>query len=241
MPQTEYKRAGERIHQILDGARELFLSDGWDHFTVEHIADHIECSRPLIYTYFTSKEEILLALAIQSKHRRLRLAAQALKLGGHSRERMLALGEVEDLLLPRDLPVELLVASTSLRAKTSRARQRELKALDIRAVALSTGVIQEAVDAGELSLPESMRPEELIFSMWAMLWGAASIMRSDMPLRNAGVHHPPTAIHFSLGVLLDGLGWRPLMSEFDYRATRKRVYREVFGRKTVQALLADRP
>lgn len=241
MPQAEYKRADQRIHQILDAARGLFLAEGWDRFSVERIADSIECSRPLIYTYFAGKEEILLALAIQSKHRRLRLAEQALRLRGRARERMLALGEVEELLLPRDLPVELLVASTSLRAKTSRARQKELKELDIRAVALSTGVIREAVDDGDLTLPRKMRPEELVFSMWAMLWGAASIIRSDMPLRQAGVHHPPTAIDYSLGVMLDGFGWRPLMAELDYKATRRRVYREVFDRKTVQALLATRP
>jgi para-nitrobenzyl esterase len=41
---------------------------------------------------------------------------------GHAREKMLAVGEVETFLSPRDLPVELFVASTCLRAKTSRRR-----------------------------------------------------------------------------------------------------------------------
>lgn len=239
MSTTTYQRAEQRLQQILRGAREVFLRDGWDHFSIEAIAEYVECSRPLVYKHFQSKEEILLALAIESKQRRLRLAERAVAFRGRTREKMLAVGEVEDLLLPRDLPVELFVASSSLRAKTSPQRQEQLKMLDVRSVAMSAGVVREAQALGDVELPPGMASEELIFSMWAMRWGAANIMRSDMPLSHAGVRHAPVAVLYSLGAMLDGMGWRPLTTELDYRATRMRVYEEAFSRPVVENILGD--
>lgn len=234
---SDSPKVAGRTRQILDGAREVFLADGWDNFSIERIAEYIECSRPLVYKHFSSKEDILLALAIKSKERRVRLEERAIMFQGLTRERVLALGEVEDLLMPRDLPVELFVASTCLRAKTSKERQEQLKMLDVRAVSLGTSLIREAVSAGDLTLPGKMRPEELLFSMWAIRWGAANIMRSDMPLPQAGIHHPSIAVYFSLGTMLDGYGWRPLMNEHDYSETRKRVYEEVFPPPVVEDIL----
>ncbi len=237
MPAVGYQRAEDRASQILRGAREIFLSEGWDGFSIERIAEFVECSRPLVYKHFPSKEEILLALAIESKQRRVRRAERATTFQGRTREKMLAHGEVEDLLLPRDLPVELFVASTCLRVKTSKKRQDQLKKMDVRAVAVGAGVIREAIAAGDVTLPEGMRPEELLFGMWSIRWGAANLIRSDMPLAQASIHHPAMAIYSALGAMLDGYGWRPLSSELDYKATRKRVHAEIFPPSVVNEIL----
>ena len=225
-----------RAGQILRTAREVFLSDGWDYFSIERIAECVECSRPLVYKHFSCKEEILLALAIESKRRRVRLCERAVTLQGRPRERMVAIGEVETYLMPRDLPVELFVASTSLRAKTSRERQDELKLLDVRAVSFGAGVIREAVSAGDLVLPNGTSPEDLLFFMWASRWGAANIMRSDTPLGSAGVANPGRAVEVSLGLLLDGYGWRPLSPEWNYAETRRRVRQQCFPEEFVSAV-----
>ena len=239
MTAVVYQSAEKRIAQILQAAREIFLANGWDHFSVERIAEVTECSRPLVYKFFSCKEEILLALAIESKRRRIRFYQRATAYRGRPREKMLALGEVETFLFRRDLPVELLVASTCLRAKTSRKRQRELKHLDARAISLGADIIREAVALGDLELPDRMSPEELLFAMWAIRWGASTIMKSDTPMAAAGIRQPGLAIERSLGVMLDGYCWRPLSGEWDYKATRLRVYEEAFPDDVIDEILSQ--
>lgn len=240
MSTTESGRVAERASQVIAAAREVFLAEGWDGFSMERIADYMECSRPLVYRHFSCKEEILLALAIESKLRRVRLYERAVTFQGRPREKILALGEVETFLYRRDLPIELFVASTQLRAKTSRHRQDDLKMLDVRAISMGAGIVREAISSGDLELPAALSPEDLLFSLWAARWGAANIRRSDTPLALAGIAHSAAAIEYSLGFMLDGYRWKPLSSEWDYAATRKRVLAEAFPPEFVAEKLDHR-
>jgi len=237
MSTMEHQRLEGRAGQILMAARELFLSEGWDGFSVERIAEFMECSRPLVYKHFSCKEEILLALAIESKWRRVRFYEKAVMFRGRPREKMLSLGEVEVFLFPRDLPVELLVASTCMRAKTSRERQDELKVLDVRSISVGAAIVREAVAAGDVTLPKQMRPEDMLFCTWAARWGTFNIVRSDTPLAQSGVLHPVPAMDHALGMMLDGYGWRPLTNEWDYRESRARIRAEAFPPEFVDEVL----
>src|SRR4030095_16606416 len=48
---------------ILDAALSLFVSDGYSQVSIRNIAAKVEYSPGAIYSYFTSKDEIFLALA----------------------------------------------------------------------------------------------------------------------------------------------------------------------------------
>ncbi len=48
---------------ILDAARELFVSEGYQHVSLRKIAERIEYSPAAIYSYFPSKDDIFFALA----------------------------------------------------------------------------------------------------------------------------------------------------------------------------------
>src|ERR1043166_5877468 len=48
---------------ILDAARELFVSEGFQHVSIRKIAERIEYSPAAIYSYFPSKDDIFFALA----------------------------------------------------------------------------------------------------------------------------------------------------------------------------------
>jgi AcrR family transcriptional regulator len=226
-----------RPAQILSAAREVFLTAGWDGFSVESVADFAECSRPLVYKHFASKEDIMLAMAVESRRRRVALSQLALKFEGRPRERMLAMGEVNRVLASRDLPVELFVASTSIRAKTSQERQDELRQLGHEAVTTGIQVVEQAVRDGDLALPEFLTPNGLFFVLWASRWGAANIVRSDTPLDDWGIASPDFAMDAALGTMLDGFKWRPLSSEWDYAETRNRLYAEVFTEDLLSAIL----
>src|ERR1700750_125063 len=48
---------------ILDAARELFTSEGFQNVSIRKIAERIEYSPAAIYSYFPSKDDIFFALA----------------------------------------------------------------------------------------------------------------------------------------------------------------------------------
>ena len=48
---------------ILDAARDLFVSEGYENVSIRKIAERIEYSPAAIYSYFPSKDEIFIALA----------------------------------------------------------------------------------------------------------------------------------------------------------------------------------
>ena len=48
---------------ILDAARELFVAEGYNNVSIRKIAERIEYSPAAIYSYFSSKDDIFLALA----------------------------------------------------------------------------------------------------------------------------------------------------------------------------------
>lgn len=59
-----HERERETVrHAILGAARDLFVSDGYQHVSIRKIAERIEYSPAAIYSYFPSKDDIFFALA----------------------------------------------------------------------------------------------------------------------------------------------------------------------------------
>ena len=59
-----HERDREAVRRaILDAARDLFVTEGYGNVSLRKIADRIEYSPASIYSYFPSKDEILIALA----------------------------------------------------------------------------------------------------------------------------------------------------------------------------------
>ena len=48
---------------ILDAARDLFVTEGYQHVSMRKIAERIEYSPAAIYSYFQSKDDIFFSLA----------------------------------------------------------------------------------------------------------------------------------------------------------------------------------
>jgi AcrR family transcriptional regulator len=61
-------RESAKLHQILDGARKVFLSDGFDGASMNDIARAAGVSKGTLYAYFDSKEALFQALVRNEKH-----------------------------------------------------------------------------------------------------------------------------------------------------------------------------
>src|SRR5215470_11508421 len=53
---------------ILDAARELFVTEGYENVSIRKIAERIEYSPAAIYSYFPSKDDIFFSLAEEGFH-----------------------------------------------------------------------------------------------------------------------------------------------------------------------------
>ncbi len=77
----EFKRL-----RILEEARELFFSQGYEATTLDAIADRLHVTKPFIYTYFKNKSEILNAICNVGISRSLAALDEALASGLAPRE-----------------------------------------------------------------------------------------------------------------------------------------------------------
>jgi len=211
---------------ILEVARDVLSRDGLLAFTMERVGDEAGYARTAIYRYFSSREELIVELAVESLEIRVELYRRITKFEGRPRERMVAFGEVTCLLYPRHVLPQVFAFAHAMLEKTGASSQERLRGLQREDVELIAGVAREAVRNGDLDLSLGMTIEEVLFGLDAFSQGMFERISSSPPV--CGVGDPRVVLRRLGGRLLDGLGWRPLSSEWDYRATMARIYAEVF-------------
>jgi len=96
-------------------------------------------------------------------------------------------------------------------------------------MALLDSMVRDAEKSGDLVLSELQSVESVNFCNWAMSFGTLSLM---MHAEDAQVIKKltlkETLLH-NICITLDGLGWKPLSSEWDYQATIQRIQEEIFA------------
>ena len=222
----------EREAQILEVARRDLVERGYHGLRMDRIAGSVQYSKGTIYNHFSCKEEIIIALVIQTMEKRAEMFQKAAAFSGLSRERMAAIGVASDRfvqLFPDHFNVEQVIRSASIWEKTSEKRRAVMRACEHRCVGIVAGVVTAGVASGDLTLPPGVTPEQMVFGLWSQSLGAYSIIATSDALSELGIQHPFETLRRNLDSLLDGWGWKPLFQDHDYEATRKRVLTEVFG------------
>jgi len=228
MPSPRKQRELEaRSELILDVARKLLLERGFVGLSMDRIAAATEYSKGTIYQHFSCKEEVLVALALQTAARRCALFERAATYPGRPRERMLAMGVAAALFGERH-PLHFRSEQTVLvtvREKVSADRQTELRGWEARCMGIACGVVRDGVACGDLDLPAGHTAEELAFGLWIMSYGlfAFQACHRGSASPHLGLSDPLETTRKNQQLLLDGYGWRPLTSEWDYAATRAGV------------------
>jgi AcrR family transcriptional regulator len=220
----------QRIHNILSVALRLVGDRGFSEFSMQQLAEATDYSRAALYKYFPRKEEIVIALAIESLKRRVHLYRVIPGFDGRPRERMVAMGEVSAILYPELFNVELLAFTNTFRDRTTRERRRQVHDLENVGYRLGAQIVSQAVACGDLEMPAGMTPEQLFFGQSMQLIGIFGEIFASGPelAETLGIGEPArSARHFG-SALLDGFNWRPLSTEWDYRTTMRRIYEELF-------------
>ncbi|MEN0110050.1 MAG: TetR/AcrR family transcriptional regulator [Planctomycetota bacterium] len=221
----------EREARILRVARDHLLEGGYLGLNMDRIAAEIEYSKGTIYQHFRNKEEILLALANEALLTRVRMFQAAADYDGPSRVRICTVGAAAEAFVehfPHFFQVEQIVRVSSIWAKTSANRREFMEEHERRCMATTVKVVNDAIEAGELSLDDDQQPEEVIFGLWSMHFGAQIIAHTSHTLDEIGLSDPASSLRANLAHLLDGYSWQPLSTEFDYPAHMDQVKLERF-------------
>jgi AcrR family transcriptional regulator len=218
----------QRTDNILSVALRLVLSEGFSSFSMERLAEATGYSRAALYKYFPCKEEVAMALAIESTKRRIELDHLVAGFVAKPRERFAALNEACVILHPELLNLELLAYTRAFRDRTSPERQKELNDLEVLLYQIGIDIVQSAIDGGDLELPSSVSPRELVFSLWILVVGMLGETTAADPIEQLGIGDRVALLRRTGSMLMDAYGWKPLTSEWDYRQTMRRIYAELF-------------
>lgn len=224
----EIRARGENVLTI---ARALLLERGYHGLTMARIAQAADCAKATIYQHYPCKEEIIVALALESVEIQRGLVERAATFQGRPRERMLAVGLATELFaeLYEDASrVFQIVNGEAILSKVSEESIWRLRSCGLRTVDVLLGIIRDAVAQGDLVLPPGHRAEDLIYHFWLLGEGGKAAAHTWLPPKELGVESPFVSIHRTAAVMGDGYGWRPLTTEWDYAESGKRIWREVF-------------
>jgi AcrR family transcriptional regulator len=225
-----------REGQILAVARDQILEGGYLGLNMDRIAAQIEYSKGTIYQHFRNKEEILLALvndALDTRQRMFRVASTFEGQGfeGSGRVRLATVGAAAEAFVqhfPYHFKVEQIVRAASIWEKTSPERRQLMQTCEKSCMETVVELVHDGVAAGDLTLPEGVRPEEVVFGVWSIYLGAQIITHTSDTLHEIGIECPIRSLRTNQQRMLDGYGWRPLSTAFDYHAHMDRVKAELF-------------
>lgn len=222
----------EREARILEVARTHLLGGGYLGLNMERIAAEMEYSKGTIYQHFRNKEEILIALANEALQLRSSMFDRAAQYSGTSRQRIAAVGAAAEAFVemaPHYFLVEQIVRASSIWEKTSEERRDLMARCERRCVAIVGGVVRDAVSHGDLTLPDGYAPEDVVFNLWSINLGAQTISSSSDSLHEIGIPNPVASLRRGQNQMLDGYGWLPLSTQFDYASHMDRVKQELFA------------
>lgn len=207
------RQRAEREQVFLERAWSMIQSDGVLKLQMSQLAKECEYSVGTLYQHFSSKEDLLVALATCRVAERLMLYRRVADWSGPTRYRMLAL-LLADVLFAQKEPeffhlTQYVSTHTVWVAASEERRNAAMEASYPLGVAVES-IIREAVRCGDVQ-PQHVTGRELGIGLWAMGEGMHSLVRADGLLEAHSVPRPYQLLMTHASALLNGLGWQPLL------------------------------
>jgi AcrR family transcriptional regulator len=222
----------QREELILDVATRMLLDRGYIGLNMDRVAEATEYSKGTIYQHFTCKEDIIAGVLLRTIRVRGELFGRAATFHGRSRERMTAVGVADELfytLYPDHARIDQITKVESIWDKASQHRREMCHSADWSCMAVLEGIIRDGIASGDLVLPPNTAPESLMFGLWSMAEGARMLIDHGALIGKFGDGDPQLMLNRCFQIFVDGYGWKPLSSDWDYGQTVERVRREVFA------------
>ncbi|CZF79729.1 TetR family transcriptional regulator [Grimontia sp. AD028] len=222
----------DREKELLEIARDVVMREGFAQLTMDKVAAASSYSKGTIYNHFNSKEDLIAALAIEALSRELPMFKRSLAFDGSSREKCIAMhaGYFVFSQLEPILSMCAMVSRTpAVTEKSAPERLEKLNELEEIAVSIGDAFIQNGINSGELVLNPGVTSDNVVFANWAMGFGTNALVHNAEHSTCVSRQLNHNIVLQNINFLLDGLGWKPLSTEFDYEQTWARARKELFS------------
>ena len=219
----------EREELIIGHAAALLLREGFQGLNLDVLAQAIEYAKGTIYQHFRTKEDLVLAVATRALRERAQLFERAAAFTGRSRERMRAVGVAccqFAIAHPDYFQIDLMLRAQSFWEQASPERRQANGREGERCTRVMAAIVTDAQRMGDL--PAGLAPGAVSFSLIAMTMGSHTMALEPEIQRLCSLADPLKATRINQDLVCDGLGWRPLLADWDYAATDRRIRAEVF-------------
>jgi AcrR family transcriptional regulator len=205
----------QREVDILQISRRILLDEGYEALSMDKLASELGTAKGTLYKHFPNKEEIVLALVCQAMQVRQQMFGIAAMISNKSRERMMAVGLASERYVQtcRDhFAIEQFGNNSTIRGKSTPNRQELIRHFELQCMGSVAGVVHDAIAVGDLKLPANMTAEEMVFGFWSITYGSHVLTFARSQMEDLGVNDPWRAVRIHGCSMLNGFGWKQLMS-----------------------------
>lgn len=160
-------------HRIIDGARQVLLSEGYRNFSLRKIAREIDVSATSIYLHFENKDDLVHNLMEEAIERLNNRLEQSIAEAGNPIAKLDALAhEYASFALeyPREYQVIYLISSDEMTRYPKEKFRKARKGYEI-----VIKVLEEGVESGLIA---EDKPRMAAYTFWAQLHGVMSVVLS---------------------------------------------------------------
>jgi hypothetical protein len=149
---------------------------------------------------------------------------------GRPRERLLVVGEATGLFTRLHTEDSRILHSSmgAMGEKASPERLQSLAFAERDAIDIVREILSDAMESGDLVLPERATPEEIVLSLWGLVDGTHALIEGGRLRVALDIPDPYHRVWRFFNIAADGYGWRPLFSEWDYEEVLARARQEIF-------------
>ena len=221
----------EREELILSAAQTMLHQHGYNHLTMDRVAETVEYSKGTIYNHFSSKEDLVCSLCCRCIINLIDVFERAYNFDGSTRERYSAIGIGYSLyhqFHPMDSQNIQIVKNHAVREKISKEKLIEIDSLEQRATKIAQSIVQEAIDCGDLDKKNQEHISTIVFGLWSMHYGALLLDQSDIPLHKLGFSPVVKMLWHNTNIYLDGYQWQPLSTSTDSKKLFEKISSALF-------------
>ncbi|HEX4872958.1 MAG TPA: helix-turn-helix domain-containing protein [Nevskiaceae bacterium] len=227
------REVAEREQFFLQAARVLIREEGLLNLQMSRVAERCEYAVGTLYQHFTSKEDLVLALAAEGSVEHAALFDRVQRWQASSRDRMFAIGVCSSLFVRRN-PDHFRISQYALcdvvwRAASASRREAFLEVSNPIG-AMVTGIVEDGVREGALAL-RGLSPGEFTVGLWALCMGTHNLVHTEGILDQMRLNDPYRLLCRHINGLLNGYSWKPWVDPADDAALDAlfdRICHEVF-------------